>query len=69
MRDCRRHCWVWQPEDEDQIAYACAHCDQERHRWVPEDLAGDLERAAASLDAHAVCTRPARLPLFELVSA
>ncbi len=50
-------------------AYACAHCNQARHVWTPIDLDGDLERAAASLAAHAVCTRPARLPVLWALGA
>jgi hypothetical protein len=60
---------VWQVEG-GEIAYACAHCSHERHRWTPVDLAGDLARAVDSLDAHgALCIRPARLPVLASLGA
>jgi hypothetical protein len=66
---CRRHCWVWQLEGQ-EIAYACAHCPAERHRWVPLDLAGDQARAAGTLLAHGLaCIRPARWPRVDALPA
>jgi predicted nucleic acid-binding Zn-ribbon protein len=67
---CRRHCWVWHVEVGGVFVSGCAHCDATRHRWVTEDLAGDLDRAAAAAWEHALdCRRPARLPTLHPLTA